>query len=156
MKNLKSFDSFQEDNLDEGLRDLFKKKFSPEKFKTVIAYYHKMNNTKNVKYWLKSLVNTPIEKVIDSLDTQYNKLKPKFVGLPGGGTDTNEGHEDLIKKIKSKPTVYDSLIIDDINAFIPDKKDDAFKILNISVKPKTNVQAKVQESVYVKKFHDFI
>jgi len=150
MKNLKSFDSFQEDNLDEGLMDLFKKKFSPEKFKTVIAYYHKMNNTKNVKYWLKSLINTPLEKVIDSLDIQYNKLKPKFIALPGGGTESNEGHEDLIKNIKKNPNVYDSMILKDIENFIPDHKDDAIEKLNITVKPA------VKENNYVKYFNDFI
>lgn len=158
MKNLKTFEDFKpttDDLLDEGLMDMFKNKFSAKKFKTVLAYYHKMNNEKNIKYWLNALVTAKEDKLIEAINNQYNKLKPKFVAFAGGGTASNEGHEDLLKQIDKNEHVFDSMILDDIDNYIPNKKNDVVTKLNIKAAAvKESVQPNIEGNI-VKSFDDF-
>ena len=144
MKNLKTFKNYEYNELDEGLVDWTKDKakkikekvtVSPIiKFKTILAYYHKMNNMKNVKYWLENLVENGLDSNQERINGKYNSLKPRFVVGIGGDKSTRAGHEDLIKELKNKPTAYDNIINDDIEAYLPGNEAKIRELLNISVK----------------------
>ena len=159
MKNIIAFENFEYD-LNEGL---FSK--GPDfatKFKTVLTYYYKKNNQKNIKYWLVNLAKYDENKIINPLNKQYDKMKPSFGATPGGAVSSSEGNFDLIKKMKDDSHYFDKTILNSIEKYVPNSKDDLIKKLDLKIENKpaqnsaqknTQVQNKpVQE--HVKRFSE--